>query len=147
MFNKLKGEYSIFIFWFFLGFVLHFSSLLQRLPAFDYILEVGLRLALGLPLSLVGLFFVVRARRSLAGAGGRLVTGGVYAFSRNPFILGTLVAMVGLGIFFQVFWWLFLSLPAFFSAKYLLILPEEELLRESHGDVYGAYCERVNRLL
>ncbi|MCB9944369.1 MAG: isoprenylcysteine carboxylmethyltransferase family protein [Geminicoccaceae bacterium] len=74
-----------------------------------------------------------------------LVTGGIFALSRNPIYvtdllllegwalhLGSLSPWIGLPVFMIVVTWRF-------------IRPEEDRLRETFGDAYTAYCQRVRR--
>jgi len=75
----------------------------------------------------------------------RLVTGGLYQYSRNPMYLGLLLLLIGWAI------WLgnlaAAPLPVLFIAAitWAQIMPEEAALREKFGDEYEAYCSRVRR--
>jgi protein-S-isoprenylcysteine O-methyltransferase Ste14 len=89
-----------------------------------------------------------------------LVTSGVYALSRNPVYVMSLLqslcwslGLVGLGLSGHPYAGL-----AFFAAPVLLyghwwgmdqlIVPHEEAaLRAKHGDAFAAYCAKVNRWL
>jgi protein-S-isoprenylcysteine O-methyltransferase Ste14 len=76
----------------------------------------------------------------------RLVTGGIFALSRNPIYVG----------FFSILIAEFLIFPNWITLAYLVaavwlvhrqILREEEFLRDYYGQEYTAYCERVRRYL
>lgn len=76
----------------------------------------------------------------------KLVTNGVFAFSRNPVFLGMMVSLIGF----------FMLLPTMISLMFLLIgsilmqiqirLEEEHLLKQ-HGETYQTYKNRVGRML
>lgn len=90
----------------------------------------------------------------------KLVTSGVYAFSRNPVYVISLIqslcwsaGLVGLGLSGHPYGWLAcLAAPALLYGHWWgmdrLIVPHEEAaLREKHGDAFSAYCSKVNRWL
>ncbi len=137
-------HYLIFLFFPF-GIWLHFAIDPQKLPWTSIQLPLFIRFSIGLPLSFFALFLIVRSRMLLKGAAGRLVSGGVYAISRNPLILGLLIMLWGLAFFFQLFWWFVLSLPGFILTYYFIILPEESDLHQRFGIVYENYCLKVRR--
>ncbi len=80
------------------------------------------------------------------GAPARLVTSGVFAYSRNPIYVAFLLPLMALGYF---------SLAAaagaialyLVSMTYLVIKAEERCLSRSFGDDYTAYRARVPRWL
>ncbi len=103
-----------------------------------------------------GIGLIVASRVSFGRAGttfnptapdrsSRLVTTGVYRWSRNPMYLGTELALLGLGVL--------LSNPVslLVSAIYVLymnrfqIQPEERVLRARFGVAYDDYSGRVRR--
>ncbi|HUD25455.1 MAG TPA: isoprenylcysteine carboxylmethyltransferase family protein [Burkholderiaceae bacterium] len=79
------------------------------------------------------------------GKASRLVTGGVFRFSRNPMYLGLLLVLIG--------WALLLGsasvwvVPPLFVAgiTHLQIIPEEQALVRLFGDEYLAYRRGVAR--
>lgn len=77
---------------------------------------------------------------------GKLLTEGVYAYTRNPRYLNIFFAVFAYGLLLNYLgiWvlWL-LCIPAI----YLIILLEERELRERFGDEYLEYCRRVPRLI
>lgn len=105
----------------------------------------GLSLALGLPVSVLGLALRAWAAGHLA-KNERLATSGPYAFTRNPLYLGTLLAAAGLAGASRS-----LGLGVLFAAVFgLVYLPvielEEQHLRELFPE-YTAYAARVPALL
>ncbi|OZB04931.1 MAG: protein-S-isoprenylcysteine methyltransferase [Idiomarina sp. 34-48-12] len=78
-------------------------------------------------------------------ASSRLVSNGIYRFTRNPMYLGFLLALAGWGV------WL-ANLPAlFWLIIYILyinqfqIIPEERILEEKFGEEFRAYRKQVRR--
>lgn len=75
----------------------------------------------------------------------KLVTSGMYQFTRNPMYLGMGFILTGLGL------WLgniasFIMVPIFiWFVTQLQIIPEEEILLEKFGDEYSNYMKRVRR--
>ena len=74
----------------------------------------------------------------------RLVTEGIFRWSRNPFFLSWVLVLLGLGLIrgsAMVF-----LLALFFWVSYRLYLPlEEELLGRLYGQAYEAYRRRTHR--
>jgi protein-S-isoprenylcysteine O-methyltransferase Ste14 len=77
---------------------------------------------------------------------GRLVTAGIYAYSRNPiylffdlYFLGTF--LINGGLFF-----LLMAVLGALNLHYQ-ILREEQFLADTHGAVYEAYCDRTARYM
>jgi protein-S-isoprenylcysteine O-methyltransferase Ste14 len=75
----------------------------------------------------------------------RLVTDGVFAWSRNPMYLGLLLLLAGLAAMFGTIGpWL---VPPLFVAAITLfqIKPEEQALEALFGKAYVDYCRRTSR--
>jgi protein-S-isoprenylcysteine O-methyltransferase Ste14 len=77
----------------------------------------------------------------------KLVTGGMYRWSRNPVYLGDVLLLLA--------WATYLANPIAFAMVPVFvawmnafqIAPEERLLRARFGDAYEQYCRRVRRWL
>jgi protein-S-isoprenylcysteine O-methyltransferase Ste14 len=114
------------------------------------------RIGIGAVLTILGVVAMVSARAALErasttwqpmtpGQTTRLVTTGVYGFSRNPMYLGMLLVMLG--------WGVLLASPAAMvvSAVFVLyidrfqILPEERVLSAVLGQEFLEYLARVRR--
>lgn len=76
----------------------------------------------------------------------KLITNGVFSFSRNPVFLGMIVSLIGF----------FLLLPTIISLVFLIlgsiliqiqIRLEEAHLLQQHGQIYQTYKKRVGRML
>lgn len=75
----------------------------------------------------------------------KLITTGVFAYSRNPLYLGGVCVFVGLALTFYLIWGLILLLPALIACHFILILPEERYLAATFGEDYRIYAATVNR--
>ena len=77
----------------------------------------------------------------------RLVTRGLYKFSRNPIYVGVMMILIGEAIFFQSYdLWVYL-LFTFVSLNLFVMLIEEPRLRKDFGEGYYQYCQKVRRWL
>jgi hypothetical protein len=94
---------------------------------------------------------VGRYRIGLGGGGPgmktmpeRLVTGGPYAYTRNPMYLGHLLFLAGLALTLrsELGAVIFLANVVFFHVR---VRRDEERLREFFGEAYAQYCARVKR--
>ncbi len=108
----------------------------------------------GAALILVGLAFIVLARRELARSGqpadpglptSKLVTTGVFSLSRNPLYLGVVCVVLGVTLAVNLPWLLVLLLPSLVACHYVLIAPEEQYLVAKFGEAYRVYAATVRR--
>ncbi|WP_438464518.1 methyltransferase family protein [Marinomonas sp. PE14-40] len=78
----------------------------------------------------------------------KLVTEGLYRFSRNPMYLGFVIALIGValvsGAAISSFLWVFLF---FIITNKWYIAFEEKMMTETFGQEYVDYCKRVRRWL
>lgn len=74
-----------------------------------------------------------------------LVTGGPFAWSRNPIYLGNTIAMSGAALAFANPWFLPAALLAALAVTRLAILREEAHLAARFGAAWEAYCRRTGR--
>lgn len=75
----------------------------------------------------------------------RLVTLGIYRFSRNPMYLGLVFFLTAGALYFSALSG-FLMVPTFiFVMTHLQIKPEEEVLLALFGNEYQQYCQQVRR--
>ena len=88
--------------------------------------------------------YVFGFKRQLGLDTTRLVTTGIYRWSRNPLFVGWALVLVGLGLVRGSAMVLLLALV--FCVSYRLCLPlEEELLGRLYGEAYEAYRYRTHR--
>jgi len=77
-------------------------------------------------------------------APGRLITGGIFGYSRNPLYLSLLTEYLGLLLVFgNMAMAVNLGISVFLILRQ--IFREEEFLRQRHGEEYAAYCRRTGR--
>ena len=75
----------------------------------------------------------------------KIVTAGVYSFSRNPIYLGGAGMLAGLALAVNFPWGLIMLLPALAACQTILILPEERYLTQKFGGEYQQYRASVRR--
>lgn len=75
----------------------------------------------------------------------KLVTAGLYKFSRNPMYVGVMFILIGESIGFQSTPLWQYSLAIFVCFNLFILVHEEPRLRRVFGDDYVAYCRRVRR--
>jgi len=76
----------------------------------------------------------------------RLVTTGVFAFSRNPIYVAFALVLLGQFLVFSN-WILVVYLVAAIALFHRQVLREEEFLKKQYGREYLEYCDRVKRYL
>lgn len=74
-----------------------------------------------------------------------LVTGGIFAVSRNPIYVANTMLVIGAGFISGIAWYLPLALVAAFLTQKLAIEREEKHLETRFGKAYRDYKKRVNR--
>lgn len=114
---------------------------------------VGLRIggfviaAAGLGLDLAAMLAMHRARTNILPhrAADRLVTGGVFAISRNPIYLGNTVLLIGAALALPSLWMAAGALLAAALVDRLAIRREERHLAARFGQAFADYAGRVPR--
>ena len=74
----------------------------------------------------------------------RLVTDGIFAYSRNPIYVAFGLVLLGQFLIFSN-WILLIYLSAAVQLFHRQVLREESYLKQHYGDEYKAYCQRVRR--
>ena len=148
--DYLIPPFALFYFYFVFANAFNWPSIIQR-AFFDspIISWIGVALCLmGLSVLLGSLISFGKSFRVGIDTqhSGRLVTTGIFAFSRNPIYVA--FAFVLLGEFF-IFpnWILLLYIGAGVWLFHRQVLREEEHLKRIHGKEYEEYCKRVRRYL
>lgn len=106
-------------------------------------------LVAGLALDAAGVASVIAHRTTIVPHRpvAKLITSGIYRFSRNPMYTGLAVVVAG-GALVAGTWWPLVFLPlALLAVRQLAIKPEETYLAERYGSVYDDYRLRVRRWL
>jgi len=76
----------------------------------------------------------------------KLITSGVFAFSRNPIYVAFAVILIGQFLIFSN-WILLVYIGAAIWLFHRQVLREEEYLKKHYGMEYAQYCNRVSRYL
>ena len=110
----------------------------------------------GIALILIGLGFIVLARREFAYFSqptdpghptSKVIKTGVFAISRNPLYLGGVLVFWGMALALNLLWTLVMLLLSIILCHYVLIIPEEQYLAAKFGDEYKEYTASVHRWL
>jgi protein-S-isoprenylcysteine O-methyltransferase Ste14 len=80
-------------------------------------------------------------------ATARIVTTGIYRFSRNPIYLGWFLVMMGAGLEKLSLFYVATSTLMVAVLRWFVVIPEERYLVASFGDEYLQYRSRVRRWL
>jgi len=110
----------------------------------------------GIVLVLMGIGFIVLARREFAYFSQptdpghptcKVIKTGVFAISRNPLYLASVLVFLGLALALNMLWALVTLLFSIIICLYVLIIPEEQYLAEKFGEEYKEYTASVHRWL
>lgn len=106
-------------------------------------------LVAGLALDVAGVAAVLSHRTTIVPHRpvAKLITTGIYRFSRNPMYTGLAIVVAGGALLTATWWPLLLLPPALVAVRQLAIKPEEAYLAERYGSVYADYRLRVRRWL
>ncbi|WP_306119968.1 MULTISPECIES: isoprenylcysteine carboxylmethyltransferase family protein [unclassified Roseitalea] len=77
----------------------------------------------------------------------RLVTGGIFRFSRNPIYVANALLLIGIGLFVGNLWLLAMAVINAIATQKLAIEREEAHLEARFGKTYRDYKKKVNRWL
>jgi protein-S-isoprenylcysteine O-methyltransferase Ste14 len=109
---------------------------------------------IGAPLLFGGSLIIIFSKKELLRFGQpseprkpttRIVTEGLYKYSRNPMYTGLTLCFAGLGIAIDKPWLLILLVPTVIIVQQLLIRPEERYLEEKFGAEFMQYKKNVRR--
>jgi protein-S-isoprenylcysteine O-methyltransferase Ste14 len=95
----------------------------------------------------IGLQYIVRGGRDRRVYAKDLVTGGIYAHTRNPMYVGNVLIFVGLAIASNSWLSLAAIFPVYLFTCVAIVAAEERYLRGRFGDAFEAYCRDVPRWL
>lgn len=111
---------------------------------------------LGIALIIIGIVFIVLARREFAHyrqptdpghPTSKVVKTGVFSISRNPLYLGSVIVFLGIALTLNILWTLVTLLLSIIICLYVLIIPEEHYLAAKFGEEYKEYIASVHRWL
>ena len=110
----------------------------------------------GIALIIIGIGFIVLARREFAHFGqptdpghptNKVIKTGVFSISRNPLYLGSVIVFLGIALTLNILWTLVTLLLSIIICLYILIIPEEQYLAVKFGEEYKEYIASVHRWL
>jgi protein-S-isoprenylcysteine O-methyltransferase Ste14 len=110
----------------------------------------------GIVLIIIGIGFIVLARREFAQYGqptdpghptSKIIKTGVFAISRNPLYLGGSIFLLGIALLLNTLWAIVMLVLSSIICHYVLIIPEEQYLARKFGNEYEEYIASVNRWL
>tara|TARA_B100000767_G_scaffold150904_1_gene142060 strand:+ start:311 stop:784 length:474 start_codon:yes stop_codon:yes gene_type:complete len=77
----------------------------------------------------------------------KIITSGLYRYSRNPVYLISCAGPIGLGFIFTTYWAMFAFIPALIVVYFTAVKKEEQYLGEKFGQEYLDYKKKVRRWL
>jgi protein-S-isoprenylcysteine O-methyltransferase Ste14 len=114
----------------------------------DYIFITGVLLIIFAWIIIIKTKQIFRKNLQKTGPGqdiSKLITNGIFKYSRNPIYLGVVIINMSLSLIFNSVWLLILTLYVFLYIEYLLIKPEEIFLKENFEVEYKEYCKKTRR--
>ena len=129
--------------------------------AAHYFYPIGLGIAsglnyIGVGVAMLGIYMAILVSRSFKRVETniepwkpttKIISTGIYAYSRNPVYVGFCLVPVGTGIFLNSFWILIGFIPSAILVYYVAIRKEEAYLEEKFGEEYVHYKNKVRRWL
>ena len=131
-------------------FLFYLSTLL--IPSFEFTGQLILGILIGLE-GIVIIFLSIRLFRKhqttinpfKAHETSRLITSGIYSFTRNPMYLGLSSIQVAFGIYLGAYVSIFLIPSFIIYITHKQIIYEEQILEKKFGDEYINYLKSVRR--
>jgi protein-S-isoprenylcysteine O-methyltransferase Ste14 len=135
-----------------LGFALQWVLPLGVLAHFDQFDRVAIGLSLfiiGALISSSGSVTLTRSETNVLPSRPtlKIVSDGIYGWTRNPIHVGGSFAMVGIAVAFALDWLVLLQVPAHLILHFGIIRREERYLEQKFGEEYRSYKARVPRYL
>ena len=100
-----------------------------------------------LRIAVVGYAYIIRGGKGRTVYAEDLVTGGLFATSRNPLYVGNLLIYFGLFLMWNSPWMYAIGVPFFLYLYVAIVAAEEAFLRSKFGAAYDRYCADVPRWL
>ena len=135
-----------------LGFVLQWVLPLGVLAQVDQFARVAIGLSLfiiGALISSSGSVTLTRSETNVLPSRPtlKIVSDGIYGWTRNPIYVGGSFAMVGIAVAFALDWLVLLQVPAHLILHFGIIRREECYLEQKFGEEYRSYKATVPRYL
>lgn len=127
------------------------------LSYFNYVLSYSIQ-RLKLPLRIIGIILiilsvymwyvsVIKNKVDKYILDGKLLTTGIYSYTRNPIYSAFTILSLGLILIFNNYYLLILPIIYWIFLTILMILTEEKWLKEKFGKEYEKYKKQVNRCI
>ena len=144
-----KKSWQFNISWLLFNLVFLLNVLLVLLNWDSWILSDNIRFYLGVPLIIFGFYFVCMGIKYLgiqntSGLKDKLITIGIYRYTRNPQYLGDIFLFVGISLIANSLYVLFVHLILTLSFI-LLPLSEEKWLEHQYKEEYLRYKKQTSR--
>jgi protein-S-isoprenylcysteine O-methyltransferase Ste14 len=95
----------------------------------------------------IGYEYIERGGKNKQIYASRLVTGGIYAHSRNPMYVGNILIAVGFAVLTTSLPAYVIIIPFFVFVYQSIVAAEEDYLSKQFGDEFKQYCATVNRYI
>jgi len=118
-----------------------------NIPCVPRIIVGGIFMMMALWFAAGGFFMLVRNKTTFhtAKSTQKIVTDGIYRFSRNPLYLSLLLLLSGVAVLLSSLW-LFVAVPVLYVLLlFKAVKPEEQYLLQKFGEEYSNYLEKVRR--
>lgn len=136
----------------FTGFLMYLLAKFLPVGYFDFFgrrILMKILAALGVVIAIIAIFQFLRARTTAdplhPSKANRLVTGGLYSFSRNPMYLAMLLILLAWGLALGNAFNTLLAAGFVSVMNKFQIKREEAALLEKFGKEYAQYCIKVRR--
>ena len=143
------NRYPLLIMFFILGISWGLNALLPRAADFGTSGKIGgsMLLFLGATLMLVaaGLFKLMGTTVDPTKEPNRLVTDGIYRFTRNPMYLGMLLILIGSNLILNFAIGFMFTIIFFLMMDKIIIPKEEDVVEGVFGEVYREYKNHTRR--
>jgi protein-S-isoprenylcysteine O-methyltransferase Ste14 len=120
---------------------------LINLPLAHRVIVGGIFIMIAICFAVGGFFSLIRNKTTFntSKSTSKIVTSGVYRFSRNPLYFSLLLLLSGVAILLTSFW-LCLAIPILYVLfLFKAVKPEEEYLLQKFGEEYLLYSKKVRR--
>jgi protein-S-isoprenylcysteine O-methyltransferase Ste14 len=124
-----------------------FPISLINLPLALRVIVGGIFIMIAIYFAVSGFFILIRNKTTFdtSKSTSKIVTNGVYRFSRNPLYFSLLLLLSGVAILLSSLW-LILAIPILYVLfLFKAVKPEEEYLLQKFGEEYLHYSEKVRR--
>jgi protein-S-isoprenylcysteine O-methyltransferase Ste14 len=120
---------------------------LINIPCLPRVIVGGMFLMIALWFAAGGFFMLIRNKTTFhtSRSTSKIVTDGVYRFSRNPLYLSLLLLISSVAVLLSSFW-LVVAVPVLYALLlFNAVKPEEKYLLQKFGEAYSQYLEKVRR--